>query len=544
MRIKILAILFMFVIILSNFSVLGIIYSDEYTKTSDLNSIFSEDLKTKEVRVALFIKTVLKKNCNSLYNEVLDGYSWIAGDTKYTFKVDEITDKEVYKGFLTTDNYDILVMTAGGGFTCSETKWQINRPSVKFWRNKMIKFIKDGGGYYGVCGGTWFLLDFDKPPRTLDELKCDRASLGVSCVKLERAENPSGHILLSQFTGGYNTINAGKIYMYYSGWNFGPTRIYPGEIQFNVTINKNHSIFDDYLNKTALVGWSAGPRYVIPKEPDREVCVLANYPLEEFSDSERFCIHYWKYTGGIKGLVKGYLRHVKTDKSLIGINFYNTWWMASDWEKTDEIVKTNYSAKPIMTAEVYPNENNARIFLTGAHPEFKIFFGGEIFEVEDTNSNNLYDGLIGWTNYSDPDETEEDEEIYNWWIVRRAVAWAAKVPDNDLPPIYGPSQVSDIYPYNQSSNFTIYGNSVVADGVESLELFYRCSSDNGTTDPWSNWTLYGTDFDGSNGWSWEFNISNGTGYYQFYSIRHVKYGYNELVENALNKPDAIAYVKK
>ena len=330
--------------------------------------------------------------------------------------------------------------------------------------------------------------------------------------------------------------------MYYSGWNFGPTRPYPGEIQFNVTINRNHSIFDDYLNETALIGWSAGPKYVIPEEPDREVYVLANYPIEEFSDNEKLRIHYWKYTGGIKGLIKGYLNHVKNDKSIIGIKLVNSWYMASDWEKTDEIVKTNYSGKPFMTAEIYPNENKSRIFLTAGHPEFKIFFGGEIFEVNNTNHNNLYDGLIGWTNYTDPNKTEEDEKTYNWWIVRRAVAWAAKVPDNDLPPIYGPSQVNDIIPYNQSTNFTIYGNSKVSDGIESLDLKYQYSSDNGTSDPWSGWTLYSTDFDVSNGWSWEFSSPNGSGYYQFYSIRHIKYENEESIEKPPDGPDAIVKI--
>jgi len=548
MKIKIQVLLIMLVMVSCNFSVLGIINLDDLKGSSDFNITSSGNIQKKEIRVALFSKTILLLSCYKAFFEALDGYSWVVNDTQYTFVVDKIYDKEVYRGDLSVNNYDVLLMPGGGaGGGCRDTKWQVFRPSVRLWRNNMIKFIKDGGGYYGVCGGTWFFLGFDGPPRTFRELKTHRSSLGLSCVKLQRNEKPCGNTILNLMMGRYDRIGPGYAYMMYSCWNFKPTQIYPGCLYVNVTVNKNHPFLDDYLDDEIRFHWSASPVYIVPEEPDREITILANFPEEEFSDNEKLRIHYWKYTGGIKGLVKGYLRHVKTDKSLIGIEFFNTWWMASDWEKTDEVIKTNCSGKPFMTAEVYPNENQARIFLSSGHAETGLYFGGEIIEVEDTDSNNLYDGLIGWTNYSDPDETPEDERTHFWWVIRRGVAWAAKVPDNDLPPIHGPSQVSDIYPYNQSSNFTVFGNSVVSDaGVASLELFYRYSPTNGTIeDPWSNWTLYGTDFDGSDGWSWELNSTEieGSGYYQFYSIRHVKYGYEELVENALNKPDAIAFVK-
>jgi len=552
MRIKLLSILITLFMICCNFSVLGLINLDDLKESSDLfdfDITSSGNLKIKEVRVALFSQTIFMVSCYKAFFEALDGYSWIVNDTQYTFVVDKIYDREVYGGDLSIDNYDVLLMPGGGaGGGCRSTKWMVNRPSVRLWRNNMIKFVKDGGGYYGVCGGTWFFLGFDKPPRTLVELRTHRSSLGLSCVKLQRNEKPSRGDIINQLTGNWDCIGSGNAYMSYSGWNFGPDQIYPGCLYVNVTVNKNHPFLDDYLDDTIRFQWSASPVYVVPENPDREITVLANFPEEEFSDNEKLRIHYWKYTGGIKGLIKGFIRHVKEDKCLFGdLTLQNAWFFASDWEKTDKIIETNVANKPFMTAEVYPNENQARIFLCSGHAESGLYFGGEIIEIEDTDSNNLYDGLIGWTNYSDPDETEVDERTHFWWVIRRGVAWAAKVPDNDLPPIHGPSQVSDIYPYNQSGNFTIYGNSVVADnGITSLELYYRYSSTNGATeDPWSNWTLYGTDFDGSDGWSWEFNSTEfeGSGYYQFYSIRHVKYGYEELVENALNKPDAIAFVK-
>ena len=189
-----------------------------------------------------------------------------------------------------------------------------------------------------------------------------------------------------------------------------------------------------------------------------------------------------------------------------------------------------------MTMETYPNEKQGRIILCSSHPEERVWWGGHIEEAKDTSENNLFDSLFHWTNITKVDYT------YNWCIVRREAAWAGKVPDNDFPPIYGVSQVSDIYPYNQSSGFTITGNTKEeTEGNMSLDLYYRYSDDNTS---WSDWTLYGTDTDGSNGWSWEFNASkaSGSGYYQFYSIRHVKYENEELIETAPPGPDAMANV--
>jgi len=536
----------MLVLFFSNLSALGLVNLNDTIKTNDLSYLKdnpSKNIKKVEIRVAVFSKTIYMVSCENAFYESLNDYSWIVGNTQYNFVVDKIYDKDVYSGKLSTKNFDVLVMPGGGaGGGCRKTKWQVNRPSVYLWRKNMINFIESGGGFYGVCGGTWFLCGFDKPPRSFAELKTHRSSLGVSCVKFERNEKPSRNMIFSQLIGNWDQIGAGAAYMLYSGWDFGPTQIYPSCLYINVTVNRDHAFFDDYLDDTVRISWSAGPRYVVPEEPDREVWVLARLPEEEFSDNESTRIHYWRYTGGIQGIIKGIFKHVKKDKSLFGIHLANSWYMASDWKKTDKIIETNCSNKPFMTAEIYPNENKSRIFLCSGHPEAGIFFGGEVIELPDTRSNNLYNGLIGWDNYSDPDETVEDELTYLWWMIRRGVAWAAKLNENDLPPIYGPSQVSDIYPYEQNLSFNLIGNSVVSDGIETLDLLYKYSKNN---DSWSDWTYYTTDSDDCDGWSWAFDSPNGTGYYQFCSRRRVRAGDEEIVENTPKKgPDAIAYVKK
>ena len=211
---------------------------------------------------------------------------------------------------------------------------------------------------------------------------------------------------------------------------------------------------------------------------------------------------------------------------------------AEDWEMTDNIVQVNYSNMPFMITENYPNDNNARIVRCTGHPEDNVWWGGHIEELEDTDHNNMYDAFHRWMDIIPENETEENEFEFNYCINRRSVAWAAKIPDDDLPPVYGQSQVCDIYPYNQTSSvFTIYGNSEKQEGISSLDIYYRHSINNST---WSNWIFYQTDEDDFDGWSWNFNSPQGTGYYQFYSIRHLQNNNNEKIESAPPGPDAIA----
>jgi len=91
-----------------------------------------------------------------------------------------------------------------------------------------------------------------------------------------------------------------------------------------------------------------------------------------------------------------------------------------------------------MTAEIYPNENNARIFLSGPHPEYSTWWGGELVAAEDTDENCMSDYLYSWVNITPYKDTPGDERTHSWWIVRRAIAWASKkVPEDELMPIYG-----------------------------------------------------------------------------------------------------------
>ncbi|MCD6330840.1 MAG: hypothetical protein J7L80_01395, partial [Thermoplasmata archaeon] len=60
------------------------------------------------------------------------------------------------------------------------------------------------------------------------------------------------------------------------------------------------------------------------------------------------------------------------------------------------------------------------------HPVWK---GGEIYEV-DNKFNHLFGfGLFRWR------DRKFLPSNYNWWIVRRCVAWVAGINEKELPPI-------------------------------------------------------------------------------------------------------------
>ena len=542
--------------------IIALLLSSPFFVLAEDVSVESVDEKTVELRVALYTnaketeKFYSPSGRTGYFKKMLDNYEWKVGDTTYSFLVTLLSDKRLLSGELATENYDVLLYPPGTADANYLNTGLYRLPKNKL-RVKLIKdFVENGGGYYGTCGGAGIACTSDesinREPMALFTLESDKllhrffsrmwltSCMGLSCIKNTGTEK------------WYDTV--GLYFIYCSLRNVSvPLTYKPGmvfddidEVCLDLPVSKDHAIFDDFLEDTRRVRWASPPQFELPKNPDRKIDVLLRYPFEEISDNVSTQIHEWEYIGGLKGLIKA----VKLGRNSIRDwikNAGKTTWDAlahsSDWRKTNQIVPTNFSNKPFMTSEIYPNSNQARIVLCAGHPEYRVWWGGHIEEVEDTDHNTPFDGFYRWTNVTPEEETIEDEWTYNWWIVIRSVAWASKkVPDNDLPIIYGTSQVCDIYPYEQSTFFSITGNVETSDGITSLDLYYRYRADNESC--WNNWTLYKTDMVGSDGWSWEFNASdaNETGFYQFYSIRNVEYEGHTETEKVPPGPDAIAHV--
>lgn len=497
----------------------------------------------KEIRVAVFTDDALDDNFYGPlgrtvhYLHALEDYSWRVGDKTYCFKTIIVRTEDIANGILTTDNFDVLLYPADS-FNEYYTSYGMKLlPKNKIRMEEMVNFVEAGGGYFGTCGGALVAGDLENKPMTAMEKLVKNC-----CLKISKANTllERGTCILGQFSKyGYKYTHEGG-YIEFSGWNLTDYDInYHVGVCLDVPLLKDNPIFDDYCEDTCRIRWISGPPYIVP-ENSENIKIIARFPEEEISDNESTRIHYWKYVGGVRGMLKAMF--FGEDEILWGsaiTPFMKAFVYAEDWIMMDDIIETDFANKPFMIAEIYENENQARIVRCAGHPEDNVWWGGHIEELEDTDSNNMFDGFHRWMDIIPENETLGDEFKHTFWINRRSVAWTAKIPDDDLPPVYGASQVCDIYPYNQSSNFTIKGNSEISNGFETLDLYYRYSANNSS---WSSWTLYGTDIDGSDGWSWEFNSPNGVGYYRFYSLRHVRYENEWLNETAPPGPDAVTQV--
>jgi hypothetical protein len=498
----------------------------------------SQGRETYDIRVAMYAEDILIASGVDVFSQILKEYQWTVGEITYRVVLAPLYDKDIYRGRLTTKNFDVFFMPGGGGGGyVTLTKAYPRLFWVKLWKQNVEQFIKDGGSYFGICGGTYSFLGLDRAARTPFENYFIKSALNVSVVRLsfESYANP----IFCQVVGLPPESVGQAAYLYYTGWNAtGP--VYSG-IPLDVSLNRSHPLFDDFLSETERIRWIGGPAYTVPAHPDRTVSVIAWYPALEMSENYSTRIHAWKYSGGLRGFLPGFFTSFGQARTLIE-GLLNVYTRARDWEMTQTIIATNFSNKPFMTAEVYPNEKAARILIYSGHPEYPVWWGGYIKDANDTAQNSLYDSLYHWTGIVAENQTKEDEATYNWWMIRRGIAWSAKLPDNDLPPVYGASQVSDIAPYHQPVQFTLTGNAEKTSGIPTLELYYRYSIDNLS---WGPWTYYASDSSESDGWFWMFHASsaNGVGYYQFYSLRKVQTMNELLIETAPPGPDAIAFVQ-
>jgi|GEM_PF-558340 len=545
MKRKFISIFLILLMLVGNFTIIGLTKQD-----NDSRAAIIKPTNIRDIRVAIYTDEKEDENFFGPYGRTRYfvwalNYSWQVGDITYCFTTTLLPTKKLLQGTLSKENYDVLIYPPD-----TYDEYVFSR-SLKFLpKNKIIaqqikNFVEEGGGYYGSCGGAEITGDMLNTPNTFFERVIKNGMLKISCIDIYF----DGSIpLLCQFAGkSPDSIGATPVHLMYSGFNQTDYNInYHSGICLDVPIRTDNPIFDGYMEATRRVRWIGAPNYVIPEHTNRTIYVLATFPSEDTSKNNSTQNHFWKYTGGIHGILNG------ARKAILGHGTVHYWdnlglamsmyCLAGDWEMQDTLLTTNFSGQPFWVAEIYPNENGARIVRCTGHPEHNVWWGGYIEEANDTKDNNLYEGLYHWKDILPENETTEDEFSFNYWTIRRCIAWAAQIPDDDLPSIYGPSEARDISPYNQTSSFTIYGNAERSlEGVESLTLYYRFSTNNNT---WGDWKTYDIDINGSDGWSWKFTASeaDGNGYYQFYSQRCVQYKFEWNNETAPPGPDTIARV--
>jgi putative intracellular protease/amidase len=373
---------------------------------------------------------------------ILDKYTWLIKDITYTISTQYIFDEDILKGRLTTGEFDVLLVPGGGvGDGQAMMKGFHFSRSVSKWKTNISRFIEEGGGYVGICGGTALITDLktaEGKPQTFLERLYNNSSLKVTCVSSYYKSIAFPLFYPFQKNHAEKIGAIAYVFSFAPGETVDGTRIHTGGVPLDFQICKTHPIFSDFQQGTERIRWWGGPALMIPKHPSRDVQVLAKYPKQDLSENPSTRIHAWRYVGGIRGLFHGFLQalhYIKKQNDVLRNVFLYTYYMAGNWSRTDKIIELDYADKPCITTEIYPNENKGRILLCAAHPEYMIWWGGHITDDINNQSTCLGIGLHKWKDIATLSKYAHKELTHTWWMVRRFVAWVAKVQDDHLPPI-------------------------------------------------------------------------------------------------------------
>ncbi len=400
--------------------------------------------KKKIIKVAILAEEPLGWGSGKhFFPVILNDYSWISAGVTYNFETTYIFDKDIIRGKLSATNYDVLLVPGGGvGDGEAVVKGFKNLRKVRIWKKRIRRFIEEGGGFVGICGGTALITNLDmgpnKKPTSFLEKQYDKSAPGISIVKHYYKD------LAFPLFYPYQKKHPEKIGATAYVFSFAPgetrdgKKVHTGGVPVDFTILKDNPIFKDYTKDTIRIRWWGGPSLIVPKETDRDVKILAYYPANAISGNTSTRIYAWSYIGGMIGLFRSFLKGLsmlrENNEKLTNVLLY-TYLLAKPWKQSNNILELNFSNKPAISAEIFPNENKARILLCTAHPEYMIWWNGHIEEMKEDENNCLATGFHKWKDITPLSETVRDELTYTWWIVRRFTAWAAKIPDNELPPI-------------------------------------------------------------------------------------------------------------
>jgi glutamine amidotransferase-like uncharacterized protein len=395
------------------------------------------------IRVAILSDELLGWGSGKrMFPEILQGYTWKIDQETYTITTQFLSDTDILQGRLKTTEFDLLLVPGGGvGDGQAITKGFQYFRRVKKWKHNIASFITAGGGYIGICGGTALLTDLkteQKKPRTFLERQYHKSALGVTCVSSYYKTIAFPLFYPFQQNHPQDIGATAYVFSFAPGTTTDGKKIHTGGAPIDFQLQKDNPIFSDVQQQTERIRWWAGPGLIVPEHPDREIHILARYPQQDISETPALKIHAWRYKGGIHGLLVAFIKtagYMKKQKMSLKNLFLYTYYLAGKWELTEKVIKLDYSNRPSITAEVYPNENKGRILLCSAHPEYMVWWGGQIKERTSDEFPCLGTGLYQWEDISPLSKDLSREITHTWWMVRRFVAWAAKVHDTHLPPI-------------------------------------------------------------------------------------------------------------
>jgi len=402
-------------------------------------------IKTNEysvIKVAILAEEPLGwKSGVHYFSTILDGYSWRGEKRCYKIITENIYDKDILKNVLIDRDFDVLLVPGGGvGDGECLTKGFTWNPRVKKWKKMIRVFIQKGGGYVGICGGAALLTDLEtkNKKKTFVEQLYNNSSLDISSVKSYYKDlafpifYPRQHLFPEKIGA------ASYVFSFRPGETVDDRKIFAAGLPVDFELDKNHEFFKGYDHKKLRIRWWGGPGLVVSNLSNKNVSILAKYPKHEFSLEKNTKIYPWIYTGGIPGLIRGFknaLCFIKNHNIDLKYFFTYLFYFAGDWKKTENDLDLDLQSKAAITCEVYPNKEKGRIFLCAAHPEYMIWEGGTITEADEKEFNCIGYGFHQWKSITHFSKSGLKELTSTWWIIRRAVAWAAKVSSKEFPPI-------------------------------------------------------------------------------------------------------------
>ena len=339
-----------------------------------------QNTDSKVIKIAIFD---CAKNDVYFYNKALIqifNYEWSIGNTSYTFKVTLIDNNDILcytSDSLTVDNFDLFII-------CGNARSYLYDGIHKKWNNNIQKFVADGGGFLGICGGANAASFGYENPDNLFKKRVNNGVLKIANVYIN-----------DDFFGEWQ-------YIIKMGVKEVPFEIDSNHtfscISLNTSVYKNNNpIFSDYDKDHLLISYAGGPGMYNANKSDPKQGKIT--PLIIYNEEPMLTkpIHYWTY--GING-----------------------------WEKIKTIKTDLYGTYAGITT-VY--NSSGRVILYGSHPEHSLFStDGMIIEYlgHGCHPFNFFKQYV-YRYVGEPD-------LYkNRWMIVRSAAWAAKIPDHDLPDV-------------------------------------------------------------------------------------------------------------
>ncbi|MDG6219793.1 MAG: hypothetical protein QCI00_10225, partial [Candidatus Thermoplasmatota archaeon] len=279
-----------------------------------MNSDFSKEYNNKNacknIRVAILAEEPFFWGSRKYYHPmILDQYSWKVKDSTYKISTKYVYDGDILDGMLNKLNFDVLMVPGGGvGNNQALLKGFNFLRRVRRFKKNIANFVKQGGGYIGICGGAALITDLVKDPgekpTSFVERQYNKSALGISCVSSYFKNIAFPLFYPFQYNHPEKIGNSAYAFSFAPGETVDGKYIFTTGIPVDVNISRDNPIFSDYNRKTRRIRWWAGQALVIREKPDREIYVLATYPSEDVTCNNSTGIYAWRYIGGIYGMLK------------------------------------------------------------------------------------------------------------------------------------------------------------------------------------------------------------------------------------------------